>query len=270
MCVLLTMLVLGPLLTTLPLQAYFTNQHTWSYLQNIVLHIVFYLPGVFETNRIANAVNGSLWSLPIEFAMYIIVAVVGVLHGNRWVMATLAVVSAAISLLWAQVSQEMLVVYNSDLRQIFLCGTYFWVGACFYKFNLKRHLTLSAGMLALFMMLCLEPWTRQLAMASWVLLPIVVLAFGFSHSPWLSRLTGKGDYSYGIYIYAFPIQQAVAYLWPQMSIGTYLLVCMAGTLVLAVFSWHWVERRALALKPHRPTTKIERNVSADLSQVSRL
>lgn len=248
-CLVLTVLVLGPLLTTLPLKTYFTHQHTWGYLQNIALHIVYYLPGVFEHNRVANAVNGSLWSLPVEFLMYIVVAVVGVLHGNRWVVAVLAIASAATSLLWAQVSQEMLVVYNFDLRQAFICGTYFWVGACFQKFDINRHLTLSTGMLALFAMLCLEPWTRQLAMASWVLLPTVVLAFGFAHSPWLARLTGSGDYSYGVYIYAFPIQQAVVYLWPQIGVGTYLLVCTAGTLVFAILSWHLVERRALSLKP---------------------
>lgn len=261
--------MLGPLLTTLSLREYFTNTHTWGYLQNIALHIVFYLPGVFENNHIANAVNGSLWSLPIEFLMYIILAVVGVMRGNRWVIALLAVSSMAVCLLWAQVTEDMLVFYNSDLRQVFICGTYFWVGTCIQKFNLKSHLTLSAGMLALFTMLCLEPWTRQLSIASWVLLPIIVLTFGFAYSPWLSRLTHSGDYSYGIYIYAFPIQQTVAHLWPQIGIGAYLLICTGGTLVFAILSWHLIEARALALKPRRPfhTEDIATPVSANNDQV---
>lgn len=252
-CTILSVLVLGPLLTTLPLKDYFTHKHTWGYLQNIALHVVYYLPGVFEHNRVANAVNGSLWSLPVEFLMYIVLAVVCVLHGNRWAIAALAVVSAATSLLWAQVTTEMLVVYNFDLRQAFICGTYFWVDSSFHKFDLQRYLTPSAGMLAIFAMLCLEPWARQLALASWVLLPVVVLAFGFAYSPWLARLTRSGDYSYGVYIYAFPIQQTVVYLWPQIGIGPYLLVCTAITFVLAALSWHLVEHRALFLKPRRPT-----------------
>jgi peptidoglycan/LPS O-acetylase OafA/YrhL len=252
-CTILSVLVLGPLLTTLPLKDYFTHKHTWGYLQNIALHVVYYLPGVFEHNRVANAVNGSLWSLPVEFLMYIVLAVVCVLHGNRWAIAALAVVSAATSLLWAQVTTEMLVVYNFDLRQAFICGTYFWVGSSFHKFDLQRYLTPSAGMLAIFAMLCLEPWARQLALASWVLLPVVVLAFGFAYSPWLARLTRSGDYSYGVYIYAFPIQQTVVYLWPQIGIGPYLFVCTAITFVLAALSWHLVEHRALFLKPRRPT-----------------
>lgn len=251
-CVMLMVFVLGPLFTTLPLKKYFANHYTWGYLQNISLHIVYYLPGVFEHNRVPNAANGSIWSLPVEFLMYIIVAVVGVLHGNRWVVVTLAVVSAVTCVLWAQATDKMLVVYNFDLRQAFICGTYFWVGASFQKLELKRYLTLSTGMLALFILLCLEPWTQLLAWSSWVLLPLVVLVFGFAHSPLLTWVTRTGDYSYGIYIYAFPVQQAVVYLSPQIDIVTYLLVCTALTFVFAVLSWHLIERRALALKPRRP------------------
>jgi peptidoglycan/LPS O-acetylase OafA/YrhL len=257
-CTLLTVLVLGPLFTSLSLKSYFTNPHTSGYLQNIALHIVYYLPGVFEHNRIPNAVNGSIWSLPVEFLMYIVVAFVGILHSSRWVMASLAIISAVVSLLWAQVTQEMMVVYNFDLRQVFLCGTYFWVGACIQKFELKRYLTLSVAMLALFAMLSLEPWTQYLSWASWLLLPIVVLSFGFAYSPWLNRLTSTGDYSYGIYIYAFPIQQTVVYLWPNISIGPYISICLAVTLVLAMLSWHLVERRALLLKPRNSNPEVGR------------
>lgn len=263
-CIVLTVLVLGPLLTTLPLKEYFSHRYTWGYLQNIALHIVYYLPGVFEHLRVPNAVNGSLWSLPVEFLMYCVVAIVGVLHGNRWIIALLAVSSVTISVLWAQVTSEMPVIYNFDLRQVFICGAYFWVGACIYKFGLKKHLTLSAGMLAMLAMLCLEPWTRQLAIVSYALLPIAVLAFGFAYSPWLGRFTGYGDYSYGIYIYAFPVQQTVVYLWPQIGIGLYLLICGVASFVLAALSWHLIEHRALAYKPRPQAQKRPQAVSVAL------
>ncbi|WP_278958630.1 acyltransferase family protein [Aquipseudomonas alcaligenes] len=251
-CVLLCTFVLGPILTTLPVTEYLSSQHTWNYLKNIGLYIIYYLPGVFETNRIANAVNGSLWSLPIEFLMYILVAFIGVIHGSRWIAAALATSSAAVCLLWAQKTPDMLVIYNSDLRQAFICGTYFWVGACFFKFGWKRHLTLSNCMLAMLLMLCLEPWTNLLSKASWILLPIIALAFGFSRSALLTKLTKSGDYSYGIYIYAFPAQQSIAYLYPESGILIYIFICSSLTLILAALSWHLIEKRALSLKPRSP------------------
>lgn len=249
-CILLSVLVLGPVLTTLPLKDYFDSQFTWGYLRNITLYIVYYLPGVFETNRVPNAVNGSLWSLPVEFLMYIVVAIVGFLRGNRWAFAALAVTSAVITIFWAQRASQAVVVYASDLRQVFLCGTYFWVGAVFYKFELKRFFSLSVVTLAYICMISMEP--QVLSVFTWLLLPTVVLAFGLSHSPSLNWLTPSGDYSYGIYIYAYPIQQAVVSLYPNMPLRLYLPICFALALVCAIFSWHLVERTALALKPRNP------------------
>lgn len=251
-CSLLSVLVLGPVITTLPLKDYFENQHTWKYLRNIALYIGYYLPGVFESNRIPNAVNGSLWSLPVEFLMYIVCAIVGFLSGNRWVFAVLAATSAIITFIWAQRTTEMLIVYASDLRQAFICGTYFWVGAAFYKFNLKRYFSLSVVVMACVIMISL-PRLEVLSVAAWVLLPTVVLAFGLTYSPILNMLTRSGDYSYGIYIYAFPIQQTVAYLYPSISLGTYLPTCFVLALACAILSWHLVERPALALKPRNPS-----------------
>ena len=252
-CLLLTVLVLGPMFTTLSVREYFSNPHTLGYMHNAFLHIVYYLPGVFEGNRVANAVNGSLWSLPIEFSMYLILSMLAMIGNSRWVYLAVAIASALVCLIWAQVSKEMLVVYNFDVRQLFICGTYFWVGVCFYKFKLKRYLTVSNCLLALFAMLCLEAWTLYLAAASWVLLPVVVLGFGFSLNNILYRLTSVGDYSYGLYIYAFPIQQAVVYIYPNMRVGFYIFICTVLSLGMAILSWHLIEKRMLSLKPKRVT-----------------
>lgn len=250
-CITLSALVLGPVLTTLPLADYFSNEHTWGYFRNIFLYISYYLPGVFENNRIPNAVNGSLWTLPIEFFMYFAVAIVGVMRGNRWAFAALAILSALVTYFWAQRTSEMLIVYVSDLRQIFFCGTYFWVGAVFYKFDLKRYFSITVVIITCVLMISLEPTTKLLSTSSWILLPILVLAFGLNHSHALNWLTRSGDYSYGIYIYAFPIQQTVVLLYPNMSIELYLPICFSLTLIIASCSWHLVEKPSLKLKPKK-------------------
>ena len=250
-CILLSVLVLGPIFTTRSLHDYFHDKYTFGYLRNILLYISFYLPGVFETGHFPNAVNGSLWSLPVEFLMYIIVSFVGIIRGNRWAFAALFAVSAATSFFWAQRASQGVVFYASDLRQVFICGTYFWAGAVFGKFDLIRYFSVSASLMACFMLLCLEPWTLWLEVAAWGLLPLVVLHFGLSFSPTLASLTRTGDYSYGIYIYAFPVQQAVAFVYPKLEFAGYLALCGGITLIFAMLSYHIVERPALNLKPKR-------------------
>ncbi len=250
-CILLSVFVLGPLLTSLSLKEYFANQHTWGYLRNIFLYISYYLPGVFESNRVPNAVNGSLWTLPIEFSLYFMVAIVGVFQGNRWVTLLLAIISSLVTLFWAQQSPEMLVVYASDVRQVFICGTFFWVGAVFYKFNLQRFFSTSLMAVSIILMICLESNTKLLATASWILLPTAVLTFGLTQNKFFSWLTQHGDYSYGIYIYAFPIQQTVATFNPNIELGSYLATCFFLTLFCAMCSWHFIENPALKLKPRK-------------------
>ena len=64
-----------------------------------------------------------------------------------------------------------------------------------------------------------------------------------------NKLLASGDYSYGMYLYAYPIQQLIVKL---VGPGKPLLA-FAGALVLipafAAFSWHAVEKHALKLKP---------------------
>ena len=69
--------------------------------------------------------------------------------------------------------------------------------------------------------------------------------------PW-PILTGWGrfgDLSYGMYQFAFPVQQTIVHVaGPSLPLGVNIAVCFAVTLVLAALSWHFVERPALALK----------------------
>ncbi len=62
---------------------------------------------------------------------------------------------------------------------------------------------------------------------------------------------GHDNYSYGVYIYAFPIQQTIAQFWPEMSFVYYLCVTAVITIILAALSWHIIERPALKLKPRQ-------------------
>ncbi len=258
-CTLLSVLVLGPLLTTLDAGTYWRNEHTRGYLTNMALYITYHLPGVFADNRLPHAVNGSLWSLPVEFFMYLLLAFLGLLAAafkavsNRllaWTLGVMALVFMLLAALWAGTTTEALVIYRTDLRQVPMCGVYFLVGASLFCFKLNKYFTLSNVLLALVLWLCLGVQPHWFAMAAWVVLPFVVLAFGLARQPWLVRMHAR-DYSYGIYIYAFPVQQTLVSFWPEMALPAYLLSTLVITVALAALSWHFVEKPALKLKPFR-------------------
>ena len=260
-CTLLSVLVLGPLLTSLDANAYWQNEHTLGYLSNIALYISYHLPGVFANNAWPHAVNGSLWSLPVEFFMYLLLALIGLVgalvqaalniqRATAWLVGGMSLLFIALAALWALPTQEAMVVYRTDLRHIPMCGVYFMVGASLYCFQWEKHFTLSNVLLALVAWLSLSHRTQWFAMASWLVLPFVVMAFGLARHPWLGRMHTR-DYSYGIYIYAFPVQQTVASFWPQMPLPAYLLSTFVITVALAAISWHFVEKPALKLKPFR-------------------
>lgn len=80
---LFSVLVVGPALTSADLATYLSHHGTWNYLTNIALYPNYSLPGVFEGNIYPSAVNGSLWTLPIEFSMYLLLPVLLLLPFQR-------------------------------------------------------------------------------------------------------------------------------------------------------------------------------------------
>jgi peptidoglycan/LPS O-acetylase OafA/YrhL len=249
-CTVLSVFVLGPWLTEVSQAEYWKNEHTRGYFTNLYLYITYYLPGVFPNNRLPNAVNGSLWSLPVEFAMYLLIVVLGFLRAPKWGVLAAAVGFMVLSAGWAFQATEMLVVYRTDMRQLVLCGVYFFVGACINQFKIDRFFNVTYAILAVIVWLALSRWMVVFIMASWFFLPFIILAFGTAKDSPLARLT-TWDFSYGIYIYAFPIQQTIVYLFPKIDFFSYLGSTLVITVALAAMSWHFVERPALKLKPFR-------------------
>ncbi len=160
--VVLSIFVLGPIFTTLSLKEYFSSSVLSRYFENTFLHISFYLPGVFEHNPVPNAVNDSLWSLPVEFFMYILVAVFAQSKKHiKYVVLLTFVVFALVTIIWARVTSNMVVVYGTDLRQVFIGGTFFWAGAVMYHWNIKRYFFLIFVVMSWYYvkkpMVCLKP-----------------------------------------------------------------------------------------------------------------
>lgn len=255
--VLLSMLI-GPMFSTLSASEYFAHPALSNYLRNIVLYPVFYLPGVLEHARVPNAVNGSLWSLPVEFFMYLVVMGLGLLlKGGRLVYAAATAVFVAAVVFWCWRDAPLIVVYGTDIRNIFLTGIYFMIGACYAKFGLERFFSLSGVCVLLMATILLAPYASVSKFLMWITLPYIVLSYGLSRS-WLGTFVNKvGDCSYGVYIYAFPVQQFVLLKYPDISYGAYLFVTVLISLVLGYCSWHLIEKRVLKYKPKDAKRSIE-------------
>jgi peptidoglycan/LPS O-acetylase OafA/YrhL len=238
--------LLGPVLTTAPLGAYFGSSEPYLYfLRNLTLYQPQWnLPGVFTGNAYPSAVNGSLWTLKYEVGFYLLVAGLGASRLLRRPVALTGWVAAAV---------VPFVPYVGP-RLNFWPELYLYFGGGLALYLLRERVRMS-------------PW---LALGCVVVLAVTAqLGVGFRHAvgscgAYLvlylgflpSRLAGfarYGDFSYGVYIYAFPVQQLVTALlggrtvwWVNAAVSFPLVVA------LAALSWHLVEKPALGLKGSPP------------------
>jgi len=81
-----------------------------------------------------------------------------------------------------------------------------------------------------------------------ITLPYLVFYIAYVPINFLHNFNKFGDYSYGIYIYAFPIQQSVISLLPKITIIGMTILSFCITFILAFLSWHIIEKNALKLK----------------------
>lgn len=251
-----TIFVVGPLFTNVSLREYFTNCETYRYFKNIFLYPQYYLPGMFELNAYPKAVNGSLWTLPIEFAMYLllpVVAGVATLVRTRWAMPIFSVAFCLISLWVVKIAPPSHdpAFYGTLLLPTLGIAPYFFLGATIRHMGWERLLN---PVVAIFAMTCVAFFRPQGPVLEealmYLILPYVVLAAACTPNVALHDAGKYGDMSYGVYIYAFLVQQCVAHLsGNQLSSTQNAFVTLPIVLLLAWASWHLVEKRALSLKP---------------------
>lgn len=249
--VLLSVFVLGPWLTTLPLAVYFDSPLIGLYLENLYLSISYHLPGLFVNNPLPHAVNGSLWTLPVEFLMYLVVLVLGLVRGLKpWSLAA-TVVACWVLCFWVlpdPTGARTVYLQIIDAELAAKLGAYFFTGGLLYVVR-ERFQPRGVHALAAVLLMALGALTGKGAAAMMLGLPIVVMYLAFLPTKTLHGFGKQGDFSYGMYIYAFPIQQAVVH-WMGGAISpiTLFVLSFVPTLLLSVVSWKWVEQPALRLK----------------------
>lgn len=229
-------------------------------LSNAALYIdQFTVRGLFD----GRPVNGSLYTLFYEFACYLGVAVIGALglirrrRGVMVVVGGLLTVAAVADLLFAGV-----ITGEGDVRWLFLrLGSMFVAGVLAYQWADRIPLrgrgavaavALLVGALAAAALFGQDPQSRAayLVLAPAAVAYIVLFAGAFRR---LHRVGSRRDLSYGLYIYAWPVQMTLLLLgaadWP---LPVFVVAALTISLGLAFLSWTVVEAPALALKSWTP------------------
>jgi len=240
--ILLSSLLIGPLVTSLDLKAYFSSVVFRSYFLNIVGYIHYQLPGVF-TNLPIDQVNRQLWTIPYELECYIaiaVLAVIGLVSRPRLLLA---------ALLFG-------ITYN--LSRHFMAGS--WLEPS------GRILVVSflfgAGLFFLRTVIPYNKWMFVISLGmTWVLLtsnstmyfatPPVAYATVYVGllNPRRIFLVRGADYSYGLYLFGFPTQQLVALALPSLRFPLVnFLLSWPLAWVFAWISWYFVESKVLGRK----------------------
>jgi peptidoglycan/LPS O-acetylase OafA/YrhL len=250
-----SILVVGALATTLPLAEYFSNPGTAHYLLNIVGEIRYELPGVFKTHPMP-AVNGALWTIRPELYCYILI---GAFIAFGWVKKTWLVTTTAVAVFAALAVWPLLqaagvpLFITNQYDRLRLVG-FFFLGAAAY---LHRHRVpylpwLAVACLALLVFAAVFGSSSWREHTIWLIISaapfVYLMAFlGVTKLPTLPYFD-RGDYSYGIYLYAFPVQQLVLHYVPGAGPITLFFLALPFIFALAAFSWHFVEKPTLKLR----------------------
>jgi len=268
----LSALVLGPALTLLPIKAYFANGEFYRYFGNILGLVTFTLPGVFVHNHWPNVVNANLWTLPSEFDCYFITALLmlsGLIYNKK--IFTMLFAAATLALIPLNIFTNFGVT-DTTMAPVVI-DYYFFVGVLFYHY--RDQITFSR---IAFGASCVFGYVLLLFHHTEFLAPLfvtyIILFIGMTRFPELPVLK-TGDYSYGIYLYGFPITQGLVAIFPKLQGHGWptLVISAVTTCLFAAFSWHVIEKRALAQRkrlpvrffPTRPAIIPEPPVRAELA-----
>ncbi len=254
--VLIATFIVGPIATNLSLKDYLFNSYTWSYLKTITLYpIQFSLPGViFSEGKHGVGINGSLWTLSYEFTCYILVALLGILKLLRKEIILFLFIIFIFSIQFSDnifpnsKTSTFLLPYISQFYFIKLSG-WFLSGMVFYLYKDTIEYNFRYFIISVFIfLLCLH-----YGVGYKIIFPTfgayIIFYIAFCKRIKLQNFSKYGDFSYGIYIYGFMIQQCVVRLFGgRMDAKVNVLIALPIAIICGVLSWHIIEKRCLALK----------------------
>jgi peptidoglycan/LPS O-acetylase OafA/YrhL len=249
-------LILGMFFSTLHLGAFLSSGSTWKYAGANFCFANFLhpsLPGLFDKNPVMSSVNGSLWTIKLEVMFYLSVPVIVWLcrkMGKSQVLGGLFL----LSVIYVSLMQQFHPTLASQLPGQ-LC--FFMVGALAYYYQdwCKRNAWLAWTIAIIcYLISIFSGWIAFRAVG----VSLGVICFALLVPP-IGRPAKYGDFSYGTYVYHFPVIQTFIALGlikshPDLALGLILLSVTA----LSFTSWNLIEKPFLRRHDNRkPTSRTQ-------------
>ncbi|QHW01411.1 acyltransferase family protein [Spirosoma endbachense] len=220
-----------------------------------------------NTKRItqANVINGSIWTIPYEFKCYLLIIILAFLniYKNKFALLAVYILILVVNILHHKTyelyntsgiinpdlipyfpSQKFMTTLNLEYFLLFfLSGSLFY----FYRNYIPRSLVLFS--ISLFFLIFSASWVGYFELIQPFFGSYILFYLAFSKKLKFYSFAKYGDFSYGIYLYGWPIQQLVLlYIGQQLSMLGNFIVSFLLILIFSAFSWYLVEKPFLSLK----------------------
>jgi peptidoglycan/LPS O-acetylase OafA/YrhL len=254
-CILFSVFIVGTICTGLPINEYLKNPTTWAYItNNMRMHIQFALPEVFANNYYSSYVNGSLWTMPIEIVLYIIVWLAVICFKNEkskrnfYTLITIITISAHFIRIIFYPSASA-VFYWTDWIQALSLAPYFMIGGLFYFYNLKKYINVQVTAVLVFAFSGFIFNSQAVCeLVCMIVLSAFVMAIALNEKQDLKIKFLNCECAYGVYLYGFVVQQFLIDIiynmgW-KIQIYCYMIISILCTYCIALLS-NWLIYRPI-------------------------
>ncbi|MGB2741774.1 MAG: acyltransferase [Cognaticolwellia sp.] len=250
--------VLGAYLSNFPLQQYIKDPELLNFIiynSTIIVTDFQELPGVFYEAPLDRSVNGSLWTLPWELRMYVVLCLIGIFctllkkikvqfNIASYIIVFIAVCSTCLYFYFHFTEN-----YHWFYYKFFRFASAFFIGGSAYVLRKYIFLELKWVFILLSLLVLALCINKTVFFIAYIFsTPYLILCAAYLPKGKILQYNKLGDFSYGTYIYAWPIQQTIAIkiidLTPtQMSLAAGVIV-----LFLSVLSWNLIEKPSMKFK----------------------
>jgi peptidoglycan/LPS O-acetylase OafA/YrhL len=187
--------------------------------------------------------NGSMWTIHEEFRCYLLVILFGLIgiYRNKWILAVMT--TALLALMEMKFDPSFSAVVGDPHSIVRFLGI-FCVGSLFYRLqNSIPYHTAIAAAVTVALAFCL--YNSIIAESAFAVLGGYLLFWFALHlkSTVLQTINGEDDISYGVYLYAWPVQNAIIFFFGIKSPWTLTLLTLPLVYIIGYASWRLFERR---------------------------